>query len=94
MSAVAGLWEAHIPHAGPERIGRAQRIVEANGLLRPRPDYYVAKIVVNAALMGIGLFGLRLASLGLWWWLADVAYLSFVFVQIIALAAPPESLLC
>ena len=32
--------------------------------------------------LAIGLFGLRLAASNAGWWLADVVFLSFVFVQI------------
>jgi fatty acid desaturase len=59
-----------------------KRLVEANGLLKPQARYFVAKIVVNAFLLGIGLFGLRLAGSNPWWWLADVVFLSFAFVQV------------
>src|SRR5690348_10423201 len=59
-----------------------KRLVEANGLLKPQARYFVTKIVVNAALLALGLFGLRLAGSSVWWWLADVVFLSFVFVQI------------
>jgi fatty acid desaturase len=59
-----------------------KRLVEANGLLKPQAGYFVTKIVVNAVLVVLGLFGLRLAGSSAWWWLADVVFLSFVFVQI------------
>jgi fatty acid desaturase len=59
-----------------------KRLVEAGGLLNPRPHYFVAKIAVNAVLLGLGLFGLRFTCLGPWWSLADAVLLSFVFVQI------------
>jgi fatty acid desaturase len=61
------------------------RLVEANRLLKPQPGYFATKIVVNAMLLGIGLFGLRDAGSSPWWWLADVVFLSFVFVQIAVL---------
>ena len=82
MSVIAGVPEAHGNAPVRSEYAELKRLVEANGLLNPRPGYYIAKIVVNAALLGLGLFGLRVASLGLWWWLADAAFLSFVFVQI------------
>ena len=47
--------------ARPEYV-ELKRLVEANGLLRRQPGYYVAKIVVNAALLGAGVFALRFAS--------------------------------
>ena len=59
-----------------------KRLVVANGLLKPQARYFVTKIVVNAVLLALGLFGLRLAGSSAWWWLADVVFLSFVFVQI------------
>ena len=59
-----------------------KRLVEANGFLRPQTRYFVTKIVVNAVLLSLSLLGLRLASSSAWWWLADVAFLSFVFVQV------------
>jgi len=82
VSVIVGLREVQVNAPVRSEYAELKRVVEANGLLQPRPGYYVAKIVMNASLLGLGLFGLRLASLGLWWWLADVAFLSFVFVQI------------
>jgi fatty acid desaturase len=68
----------------PARNEYAQlkRLVEANELLKPQAGYFVTKIVVNATLLGLGAFGLRLAGTSSRWWLADVVFLSFVFVQI------------
>ncbi len=59
-----------------------KRIVEDRGLLRPQHGYYLAKLVVNAALLGLAVYGLQLARLGFGWWLMDVMFMSFVFVQI------------
>jgi fatty acid desaturase len=59
-----------------------KRLVEASGLLKPQTGYFVTKIVVNAVLLGVGVFALRLVGLSPWWWWADVVFLSFVFVQI------------
>jgi hypothetical protein len=78
---------ADVPEARREAPTRNEyvelkRLVEASGLLNPRPHYFVAKIAVSAVLLGLGLCGLRLASLGPWWSLADSVLLSFVFVQI------------
>lgn len=72
-------------HAKPpvrNEYAELKRIVEASGLLNPQRGYYLAKIVVNAALLGMALYGLRLASLGFGWWLLEVMFMSFVFVQI------------
>ncbi len=59
-----------------------KRLVQANGLLNPRPAYYLTRIGVNVGLLGLGLFGLRLAASSPGWWLAAALCLSFVFVQI------------
>lgn len=69
---------------GPPRREYAElkRSIEAHGLLVPRPGYYLFKLALNALLLGVGLFGLRLAAENPWWWVAEVFYLSFVFVQI------------
>jgi fatty acid desaturase len=70
-------------HAAPRtEYAELKRSVEAHGLLVPQPTYYVAKLAVNAALLGVALFGLRLAADNPWWWCAELVFLTFVFVQI------------
>jgi fatty acid desaturase len=82
VSVIASPPEAQ-PNAPPRsEYAELKRLVEVSGLLRPQPGYYVTKFVVNAALLGVGLFGLRLASSSALWWLADAIFLSFAFVQI------------
>lgn len=85
MSVAASLLhEEQPPSSAPARNEYAElkRLVERNGLLRPRPGYYIGKIVANAIVLVLGLVGLRLAGLGAGWWLADVILLSFAFVQV------------
>jgi fatty acid desaturase len=82
VSLVADLPEAHASVPARNEYAGLKRLVESSGFLKPEPGYYLAKIAINAVLLGLALIGLRMASLGPWWWLAEVAFLSFVFVQI------------
>jgi fatty acid desaturase len=82
VTAIVRVAKAHPTPPVPNEYAELKRNVEANGLLLPQRGYYVAKMSINAVLLGMGLYGLRLASLGFGWWLADVMLLSFVFVQI------------
>jgi fatty acid desaturase len=82
VSVIADMPEASRNAPARNEYVELKRIVEASGLLNPQPRYFVAKIAVNAVLLGLGLSGLRLASLGPWWMLAAAVFLSFVFVQI------------
>jgi fatty acid desaturase len=59
-----------------------KRVVEARGLLARQHHYYFLKFGVNIALLVLGVLGLQLAASDPLWWLADVVFLSFVFVQI------------
>jgi len=82
VSAVAAFPETRGEAPGRPEYVELKRLVEADGLLQPRYGYYLAKMAINAALLGIGLFGLRLASTNPLWWIADAVFLAFVFVQI------------
>src|SRR5215471_10531116 len=50
-------------HGGQGEYSRLKGLVEAEGLLRPQHRYYLVKIGLNAVLLGLGLLGLRLASM-------------------------------
>jgi fatty acid desaturase len=86
VTAVAGLSAARSSASGPNEYAELKRLVEVNGLLKPRPGYHIAKIFVTVALLGVAMVALRFAGLHLGWWLADVGLLSVVFVQIALLA--------
>jgi len=59
-----------------------KRIVESQGLLDGRPGYFVAKCALNLLLLALAVLLLPLAVSNPWWWLFDVVFLAFVFVQI------------
>lgn len=70
----------------PTEYAELKRQVQALGLLRRQPGYYVLKFSVTAGLLGIGLLALIPAGSHLWLRVVDAAFLAFVVGQIGLLA--------
>ena len=49
---------------------------------RRQHRYFLGSLAINAMLLAAGLVGLRLAASNPAWWLADVVFLAFAFVQV------------
>src|SRR5258707_13098292 len=63
-----------------------KRLVQARGLLKRQPGYYVAKFALTGGLLGLALLAVVFSANDPWIRLAEAAFLAFAVVQIGLLA--------
>src|SRR5579859_4480692 len=79
----------HVDQVAPgaaSEYAELKRQVRALGLLNRQSRYYAGKIGVIAVCLAVASLGLALSAGNAWLWIADAAFLAFVFTQIGLLA--------
>jgi fatty acid desaturase len=78
--------ERRINATTPGDYAELKRLVQARGLLKRQPAYYVVKFALTGGLLGLALFALVFSANDPWMRVAEAAFLAFAFVQVGLLA--------